>query len=172
MSERCRLQLFITEALVKQRLQLLWDGMCADLFGAPVDPRLIPDDTPITYSRYCSWIINDDPKPPHLHTFIPTNMKYASIRLRCTSFPLAIQAERVGKNHKPRSQRLCKLCNHACVEDEKHFLMEFPPYSKLRILHPSILRPDSTVSSILNFPDQKLLGQALLSFLALRKATI
>ena len=136
------------------------------------DPRSISDEVPITYTRYRTWIIDNHPSPCHLDAFIPTNIKHIILRLRCTSFPLAIQAGRLGKHKIPRSQRRCKACNQGCVEDEKHFLIECPLYTQIRHRFPDIFRHEASVADILNYTNQGLLGKALAVMLQHRKVAI
>lgn len=162
----------ISEDIVKEQLKSRWLSVCDEMLGAGADPRSVSDDTPITHTRYRSWIIANHPIPPHLDAFIPTNLKHIIIRMRCTSFPLRIQAGRQGKNRIPRSHRLCQVCNEGCVEDEKHFLLECPVYTHLRQEYPSIFHDEASVVSILNFPNQGLLGKVIASMLELRKSTI
>ena len=154
---------------MKAKLQSKWHGMCQEVFGALADPRSIPDALPNTYVRYRAWITADQP-PPHLNAFIPMNIKHMLIRFRSTSFPLAIQAGRCTKHKLPRSQRLCTACSNRHTEDDKHFLLECPAYAEIRQIFPTIFTSSASPASILNTPDQGLLGQALKSMIAHRSA--
>ena len=133
-----------------------------EVFGPYVDPRSFEDDTPYTNERYRSWVASTG-RSPHLKSFIPTHIKHMIIRLRCTSFPLAVQWGR--QNNIPRSQRVCRACRvegvHGYVEDDKHFLLECPMYDSTRARYPSIFHEHSTPQTVLNHEDQALLGQAL-----------
>ena len=169
--EECTL-LPISEAIVKGKLKARWLDMCEKSFGTMADPRSISDEVPITYTRYRTWIIDNHPSPCHQDAFIPTNIKHIILRLRCTSFPLAIQAGRLGKHNILRSQRRCKACNKGCVEDEKHFLIECHLYTQIRHRFPDIFRHEASVADILNYTNQGLLGKALAIMLQHRKVAI
>ena len=51
-------------------------------------------------------------------------------KLRCSSHTLDIEVGR--HNKKPRSERLCKMCNSNDVETEEHFLFKCPRYEEMR----------------------------------------
>ncbi len=159
--------LAISEASVKAKLQSLWHGMCQEVFGASADPRSIPDTVPNTYVRYRAWVTADRP-PLHLTAFIPISIKHMLIRFRSTSFPLAIQAGRCAKHKIPRSQRLCMACSNGHAEDDKHFLLECTAYAHIRERFPTIFTSSASPASILNTPDQGLLGQAMKIMIAHR----
>ncbi len=167
------LRLPITEKGVKGKLRTFWSSVCDNVFGVPRNPRSIPDDTPITYARYVSWVAAKE-KPSHLTAFVPTHIKHMIIRLRCTSFPLAVQKGR--QNRTPRSQRLCQACLvgnlQSHVEDDKHFLIECPLYASIREKYNSIFNHRSTPNSVLNHGDQALLGKALYDMLRHRSARV
>jgi hypothetical protein len=61
--------------------------------------------------------------------------------------------------------RLCKACFVkdvcACVEDDRHFLLECPVYESIRLKYNSVFCKDATTASVLNFPDQIIFGQVL-----------
>lgn len=162
----------IDETIVKDKLHSLWVDLCRETFGKVVtDPRSFPDSIPVTYVRYRTWV-DDNQAPKHLSAFIPNHIKHMLIRFRCTSFPLAIQIGRNSKKKIPRSQRLCKACCMACVEDDKHFLLECPAYKHIRQEYPAIFANTASPANILNFPNQGILGNAMKSMLALRKTII
>ena len=169
------LMLPITEEHVKGKLANFWMLCRGSVFGSPTDPRSFPDDTPVTFARYMSWVA-PEAKPPHLTAFITTHIKHMIVRLRCTSFPLAVQKGRHGRNRIPRSERVCQACHvkgvQEHVEDDKHFLVEFPVYNDIRASFPCIFNEHMTTRSILNFADQAMLGQALHSMLTHRNMLI
>ncbi len=49
----------------------------------------------------------------------------------------------------------------ACVEDDKHFLLERPVYESIRMKYRNVFNEDYTTTSVLNFPDQNLFGPVL-----------
>jgi len=168
-------QLPISEQFVKLKLKAYWASLCDRVFGDVRDPRSMPDDTPITNIRYKAWV--DGPaQPPHLTAFLPTHIKHEIIRLRCSSYPLAIQMGRRHRDRIPRSMRLCKACYVkdvcACVEDDKHFLLECPVYESIRSKYENVFGEDATMTSILKFPDQILFGRVLHEMLLLRSSRI
>jgi hypothetical protein len=169
------LELPITESTVKSELKHLWVSMCGQIFGDSIDPRLITDDTPVTNIRYRAWV--DSPaQPQHLTAFLPTHIKHEIIRLRCTSFPLAIQMGRRQREKVPRSNKFCKAClmedARTCVEDDKHFLLECPVYESIRMKYKNVFNEDSTTTSVLNCPDQNLFGRVLHEMLLHRSTFI
>ena len=113
---------------------------------------------------------------PHLTAFLPTFIKHEILRLRCTSYPLAIQMGRRQRDKIPRSMRLCKACFIdnvcACVEDDKHFLLECPAYDFIRLKYDKLFHEGSTPVSVLNFPDQNLFGQVLHEMLQHRSTLV
>ena len=51
-------------------------------------------------------------------------------QFRCTVLPLRVETGRlVGEQV---NDRICKLCNQGCVEDETHFLLNCQCYKNLR----------------------------------------
>ncbi len=42
----------------------------------------------------------------------------------------------------------------ACVEDDKHFLLECPVYESIRMKYINVFIEDSTTTSVLNLPDK------------------
>ncbi len=149
-----------------------WTSACASVFDPSIQPWLISDDTPITYHRYNSWVASKE-DPPHLTAFLPTSIKHIIIRFRVSSYPLAFQSTKHKKEKRPRSLRYCAACQQRspCIkvmEDYLHFWIEWPAYSEVRKLYPSLLSIDATPRSILNNPDQVLLGKALSQMLETR----
>ncbi len=65
----------------------------------------------------------------------------------------------------PRSKRFCKACGLegvcACVEDDKHFLLECHVYESIRMKYRNMFNEDSTPTNVLSFPDQKIFGHVL-----------
>lgn len=53
-------------------------------------------------------------------------------QLRCGNLPLEIETGRYSRPKIPVENRLCKLCNKQCVENEVHFLIGCDFYSDLR----------------------------------------
>lgn len=169
------LDLPISESFVKIKLKGLWNSLCEQVFGDVADPRGFPDDAPVTSIRYRAWV-DCQAKPPHLTAFLPTFIKHEILRLRCTSYPLAIQMGRRQRVKVPRSMRLCKACLIdnvcACVEDDKHFLMECPAYDFIRLKYDKLFHEGSTPVSVLNFPDQNLFGRVLHEMLQHRSTLV
>ena len=164
----------ISESIVQDKLERLWNSMCQETFGTLADPRDIPDSIPTTNIRYRMWV-NANQEPPHLKAFIPTHIKQMLIRFRCTSFPLAIQVGRCSKNRTPRSQRFCEACasiHDKTVEDDKHFLLECPSYAHIRRRFPMIFTPSSSPLSIINYKDQHMLGNAMHAMIMHRKTLV
>jgi len=159
----------ITESVVKAKLAQFWESCTGRVLGDSGDPRSIPDDIPNTHVRYQSWVACGG-RPAHLMAFLPTHIKHMLLRLRCTSFPLAIQQGRRKSysDRVPRSKRYCKACladGLELVEDDKHFLIECRYLSNIRLNYPTIFHDNATPASILNFSDQCLLGKAIQSML-------
>jgi hypothetical protein len=169
------LELPISESTVKSELKHLWMSMCGQIFGDSTDPRLITDDTPVTNIRYRAWV-DTTAQPQHLTAFLPTHIKHEIVRLRCTSFPLAIQMGRKQREKVPRSERFCKACFVKsvceCAEDDKHFLLECPVYESIRLKYRNVFSEDATPTSVLNFPDQNLFGRVLHEMLLHRSTFI
>ncbi len=82
----------------------------------------------------------------------------------------------VTSKHVPRSERFCKACFmkdvRACVEDDKHFLLECPVYESIRMKYKNVFNEDSTTTSVLNCPDQNLFGRVLHEMLLHRSTFI
>ncbi len=168
------INLSISEPIVVEKLKHLWHSMCQDTFGALADPRDIPDTIPTTNIRYRAWV-NANQEPPHLKAFLPINIKHMLVRFRCTSFPLAIQMGLCSKNKTPRSQRFCEACastDNKCVEDDKHFLLECPVYAHIRSNYPLIFTPSASPLSIINYKDQRMLGNAIHAMISHRKSLV
>ena len=162
----------ITEGVVADALNQHWNKLRLELYGDPCDPRNVPDTVPNTYVRYNNWVASAGP-PAHLTAFMPSHIKHMLLRLRCTSYPLAVQEGRLkkGADRIPRSLRTCKFClaaNQANTEDDLHFLLECPAYNHIRHLYPTVFRDKVTVASIINTSNQPLLGKAIQSMLHLR----
>ena len=60
----------------------------------------------------------------------------------------------------------------ACVEDDKHFLLECPVYESIRMKYKNVFNEDSTTTSVLNCPDQNLFGRVLHEMLLHRSTFI
>ena len=73
-------------------------------------------------SRFCA--------EPYVLKCLSRPQRSAIARIRCGTFPLEIERGRFRSI--PLDQRICKVCNSGCVEDEKHFLIECERYSSLR----------------------------------------
>jgi hypothetical protein len=107
-------QLPISEQSVKLKLKDYWQSLCDRIFGSVQDPRSLPDDIPITNIRYKAWVDCPTP-PPHLTAFLPTHIRHEIIRLRCSSYPLAIQmGRRHPKIYEAVQSLFCKRCLCMC----------------------------------------------------------
>jgi hypothetical protein len=162
----------IDENYVRLCLHKFWTSACASVFYLSCQPRHILDDTPITYHRYNSWVTSKE-DPPHLTAFLPTSLKHMIIRFRVSGYPLAFQSTKLKRQKTPRSHRYCAACQKLspCVkvmEDDLHFWIECPAYSEIRKSYPSLFHIDASPISILNTPDQVLLGKVLSLMLEIR----
>jgi hypothetical protein len=64
---------------------------------------------------------------------LPCNLRYYITRLRLSAHSLRIQTGRYARNHVPRHERYCKLCNSLDIEDEFHFVCKCPSFTDLRV---------------------------------------
>lgn len=68
--------------------------------------------------------------PPHMRLCLPSKYLQCLAQLRLGAARLEVQLGR--RRRVPRAQRVCRLCQPACVEDERHFLLECPAYDGIR----------------------------------------
>jgi hypothetical protein len=107
---------------------------------------------------------------------MPKYFKSIMSQFRCGILPLRIET---GRYHgEPTVERICSLCSLNCVEDEIHFLLYCPLYSKFRKIlyentgfyHISMSDVDVLRMLITNYPRQ--LSKYLYSSFSLRQSII
>jgi hypothetical protein len=62
----------INEYFVKVSLNKFWTSTCDSILHETTAPRSIPDDEPITFSRYNAWVASNS-GPAHLTAFLPAH---------------------------------------------------------------------------------------------------
>ena len=70
--------------------------------------------------------------PPHMRLCMPSKYLQCLAQLRLGAARLEVQLGRRQRQRVPRAERVCRLCQPACVEDERHFLLECPAYDGIR----------------------------------------
>uniref|UniRef100_A0A8C5MQ68 ribonuclease H n=1 Tax=Leptobrachium leishanense TaxID=445787 RepID=A0A8C5MQ68_9ANUR len=84
---------------------------------------------------------------PYLEVLQDPKDRQILSRYRLSAHSLEIESGRHRQTYKPRENRLCQHCDQGALEDEVHFLLQFPKYSALKETHfqrLSALIPDFT----------------------------
>ena len=81
-----------------------------------------------TYRTFKSAIF----KERYVDRFLSIQQRSALARVRCGSFPLAIELGRYRRPAIPLEQRICRVCNNGLIENETHFLVQCSKYTDIR----------------------------------------
>ena len=145
-------------------LDLLWHRFMSDwdsprLLGDPrafVSDRLQPGVKMCRYKHWMGYTASRDHKHGvgHVGIYIPRRQHVALMRFRLGCWDLEANRPAIGGSHRPREQRVCRMCNAGAVEDEQHVLLECVAYAELRSA--TQLPADSMISIMLDFNPSKL----------------
>ena len=69
---------------------------------------------------------------PYLNIVNSYKARVCLTKLRISAHNLNIECLRYGRDRKPRSERLCYLCNNGDIEDEFHFVLKCSKFQNLR----------------------------------------
>jgi hypothetical protein len=120
-----------------------WEADCL-----AVDPRDFPESggrrvSPgapgVKMCRYKQWMglpqldsMITDGRLAHMREYVTYKHLIALIRFRLGCWDLEVNRPKAGNLYRPRSQRVCRMCDCGRVEDEKHVLLECGRYASLR----------------------------------------
>ena len=68
----------------------------------------------------------------YVTTLIPFQYRQQQAMLRCGSLPIEIELGR--RKEIPLQNRICKMCDMDCIENEVHLLLACPVYVRERLL--------------------------------------
>jgi hypothetical protein len=93
----------------------------------------------VKMSRYTNWMglphseaMIEHGRLAHMSQYVTYGHLIALIRFRLGCWDLEVNRPKAGNVHRPRAQRVCRMCGCGSVEDEKHVLLECASYASLR----------------------------------------
>jgi hypothetical protein len=162
---RCIMQLQLVPKSIKIALR---DKMAARWAAVHVDPRIAPSGG-VEMCTHAAWVMKfehgNSQMSKHLKMCVSFVVLQCLARLRLGWHQLQIRTDRIktARARMPRNQRLCRLCSTdgaafrahriggGCVEDVRHFWLEFPAYQHLRAKYPCVFgagTADTTTQSV------------------------
>ena len=141
------------------------------------DPRAFVSDglqPGVKMCRYRQWMGYDANRGSkrgvgHVAIYIPRRHHVALMRFRLGCWDLEANRSVSGGSHRPRQQRVCRMCSSGAVEDEQHVLLECTAYAELRVV---AQLPEHSMKDIMLGFDQPKLAHLLFAIQSYRASSL